>query len=149
MDAPVYCIRCGATIPTGAAFCPTCGESQSGAATQAHATGPGAVRAAPPVVAGSDRRNWAPIFFLVVVLAAAGAGFYLWQRSMNPPLSYAETVWCRTSGNGAALSDAADRLGIDKTDLLLVILYEQQGLTPGSKIKAEYARVCDAAYSSR
>jgi hypothetical protein len=113
------------------------------------ATGLGAVDPAPSVVARSQSRNWVPALIVMLLLVAAGAGFYLWQRSMSPQLTVAENAWCNTSANGAAINQAADRLGIDRAEILIYIVDQQYGTTAASKITADWARVCDAAYSSR
>lgn len=124
MNAPVYCIHCGATIPVSAQFCPTCGGSQAGAAGPSAARSGGndlsapAPGASPSTTAVATRPSNAPLLILVLVLAVGGVGaFVVFGQSK---LSDAASVWC--TDNGDPVITVGMRLGVFPPDQLPVRL---------------------------
>lgn len=146
MDAPVYCIHCGATIPSSATFCPTCGKSQSGASSQSPAPEP---QASAPATAARRGWTWRESLVSLVIIGVIGGGAFIWFQAQGPALSDAASNWCRSDNNLVALESSAKKLGIDGGDVYLVVFFESHGQEAGDKIKAEFARACNAAFDSR
>ena len=118
IDAPVYCIHCGATIPTAAAFCPTCGGSQPGASGPSPASAP--VVPPPPTTraesAGGGGSSAIPILLLLIFVAVVGIGVYLWSQQPKS-LTQAQASWCQANlvdvavtaeGEGHAIAELQD-----------------------------------------
>lgn len=68
----MYCSKCGTAIPQGAAFCPSCGTSQSPPLASTTPSTPFSARSVPPIARPYASASLAPLF-----PRPAYAGFWL------------------------------------------------------------------------
>ncbi len=140
-----YCPTCGAAQPTGARFCPICGQP---------ASGQGAPPSPPPAVVPPRRRGRGCLSTLVIiglllvlgVVALGSAGGSATGSTTTAPTATSSRIGPTMTGDDWLTTSNTDKMGLSRAMLAAL---PNCGVTPGRLVQSLDAIYADTTLRSR